>query len=82
MKTIQIAPHREDCRIDGNKVLGTMDGRTFVFEIPQSVKWTKEQEETMIRNFQEAIAICSKPKQIEWCLNQHWGIEGGKFYEL
>lgn len=82
MKTIQIAPYREDCRIEGHKILGTMDGRTFVFEMPETVIWAKDQEETMIRNFQEAIALCSKPWQIEYCLNSHWDIEGGKFYEL
>lgn len=81
MKTIQIAPYKKDCRIDGHKVIGTMDGRTFVFEIPANVTWAKEQEETMLHNFREAIALCSKQWQIEQLLNEHWGIEGGKFYE-
>lgn len=84
MRTIQIAPHREDCRIDGNKVLGTMNGRTFVFELPKNVIISDNDglKETMIANFREAIAMCSKPWQIEDLLNRHWGISGGKFYEV
>ena len=84
MKTIQIAPYREDCRIEGKKVIGTMDGRTFVFELPERVSMprAKAVSETMISNFCEAIALCSKQWQIEDLLNRHWQIEGGKFYEL
>ena len=83
MKTIQIAPYRKDCRIDGKKVIGTMDGRTFVFELPKRVRMPEDKptRETMISNFCEAIALCSKAWQVEDCLNRHWGIEGGKFYE-
>ena len=84
MRTIQIAPHREDCRIEGNKVIGTMNGRTFVFELPERVSMprAKAVRETMISNFREAIALCSKWWQIEDLLNRHWQIEGGKFYVL
>lgn len=81
-KTIQIAPNREDCKIEGQKVIGKFDGRTLVFEIPAKYNIPEGIKETMIHNFREAIALCSKPWQIEWCLNQHWNIEGGKFYEL
>ena len=83
MKTIQIAPYRDDCRIEGKKVIGTMDGRTFVFELPESVRMprAKAVRETMINNFCEAIALSSRPWQVERLLNDHWGIEGGKFYE-
>lgn len=84
MKTIQIAPYREDCRIDGKKVIGTMDGRTFVFELPARVRMPEDgaTRATMISNFCEAIALSSKPWQAERLLNEHWQIKGGKFYEL
>lgn len=83
MKTIQIAPNREDCRIEGKKVIGTMDGRTFIFELPENVRMprAKAVRETMISNFCEAIALCSKRWQVEDLLNRHWQIEGGKFRE-
>lgn len=84
MRTIQIAPYKEDCKIVGNKVVGTMDGRTFVFELPERVGMPKDEaiRQTMINNFCEAIALSSKPWQVEWILNEHWSIKGGKFYEL
>lgn len=83
MRTIQIAPYREDCRIEGKKVIGTMGSRTFVFELPESVRMPRDKKtrEAMISNFCEAIALCSKQWQIEQLLNQHWQIKGGKFYE-
>lgn len=83
MRTIQIAPYRKDCRIEGKKVIGTMDGRTFVFELPEGVGMprAKRTRETMIANFCAAIAMCSKPWQITQLLNDNWGISGGKFYE-
>lgn len=82
MKTIQISPYRQDCRIEDNKVIGTMNGRKFVFEIPKSYEIPENLVETMINNFCEAIALSSKSWQVETLLNQHWNIEGGKFYEL
>lgn len=82
MKTIQIAPYKKDCHIDGNKVTGTMDGRTFVFEVPEKYNIPEDLKDTMISNFCEAIALCSKQWQIEEVLNKHWQITGGKFYEL
>lgn len=83
MKTIQIAPYKKDCKIEDNKVIGTMNGRTFVFELPKNVRMPKDEptRQAMINNFCEAIALCSKRWQIEDCLNRHWQIIGGKFYE-
>lgn len=83
MTTIQIAPYREDCRIEGKKIIGVMDGRTFVFELPINVAMPRKKavRETMISNFCEAIALSSKSWQVEDLLNRHWNIEGGKFYE-
>ena len=83
MKTIQIAPNKEDCKIIGHSVTGTMDGRVFVFELPERVRMPEDEatRATMVSNFCEAIALCSKPWQIEDVLNRHWGIKGGKFYE-
>lgn len=82
MKTIQIAPRKEDCRIDGNKVTGTMDGRTFVYEIPDKYEIDEVVHDTLIKSFRQAIALCSKQWQVESLMNDYWGIEGGKFYEL
>lgn len=84
MKTIQIAPYKKDCRIDGKKIIGTMGERTFVFELPKNVGMPVDDptRDTMLHNFCEAIALCSKQWQVEDCLNRHWGIKGGKFYEI
>ena len=84
MRTIQIAPYESDCRIVGNEIIGTMGGRTFVFELPANVSMPELdwQKKMMIRNFCEAIALCSKPWQVERLLNDHWGdrrrqVQGG-----
>ena len=84
MRTIQIAPYKEFCSIHGHKIAGTMGGRTFVFELPENVEMPELdwQKEMMISNFCEAIALCSKQWQVEDLLNNHWQIEGGKFYEI
>lgn len=84
MKTIQIAPYRDDCRIEGRKIIGAMDGRTLVFELPEGFRMprSKDAQGTMVSIFCEAIALSSRPWQVERLLNDHWGIEGGKFYEI
>lgn len=82
MKTIQIAPYKEDCRIVGNKIIGTMAGRTFVFEIPREYEVYSYQHEYLIKGFCEAIALCSKQRQVEDLLNNYWQIKGGQFYEI
>ena len=81
MKTIQIAPHRNDCRVVDNKVTGTMDGRTFVYEIPSEYEISEDAHNALISTFREAIALSSKPWQVESLMNDFWGIEGGRFYE-
>jgi len=81
MKTIQIAPYKQDCKIDGHKIVGTMGKRTFVFEIPEQYEIPAEIHDGLISNFCEAIALSSKHWQVERVLNDAWQIEGGKFYE-
>lgn len=83
MKTIQIAPYEKDCKIIGHTVTGTMDGRCFVFAVPDRYRMPEDEavRRTMIHNFCEAIALCSKQWQVESLLNEHWHIKGGKFYE-
>lgn len=81
MKTIQIAPYKKDCKVVGNKIIGTMSGRTFVFEIPREYEVYSYQHEHLINGFCGAIALSSKPWQVEQLLNEHFGISGGKFYE-
>lgn len=46
MKTIQIAPYRDDCRIEGQKIIGAMDGRTFVFELPDGFRMPRSEDAT------------------------------------
>lgn len=82
MKTIQIAPYREDCTITDTKITGKMHGRTFVFELADGDTFDRSQDEQFIKCFQEAIFLCSKPMQIEELLNAHFGCSGAKFYEL
>ncbi len=81
MKTIQIAPYRKDCTITKTTITGTMDGRTFVFELKKGDTFNLDQAEAFISCFQEAIALCSKQWQVEQLLNTHFGITGAKFYE-
>ena len=81
MKVIQIAPHRNDCKVVGNTIEGRMDGRVFRFEIPSEYEVYSYQHEYLINTFRQAIALSSKPWQVEQLLNDHWGIKGGKFSE-
>ena len=82
MKTIQIAPYKKDCSITKTKITGTMDGRTFVFELANGDTFNLKQTDAFISCFQQAIALCSKQWQVEELLNTHLGITGAKFYEL
>lgn len=81
MKTIQIAPYKEDCTITEKAITGTMDGRTFVYELAEGDTFDLDCADAFIKCFQTAIAICSKQRQIEELLNTHFGITGAKFYE-
>ena len=81
MATIQIAPYKKDCTISGSKITGTMDGRTFVYELPKGLQFNTEDGGGFIGAFQQAIALCSKQPQIEELLNRYFGIQGGRFYE-
>lgn len=81
MKVIQIAPHAEDCKVEENRIIGKMGGRVFIYEIPSNYRIEKEQHEMLVSCFREAIALCSKQWQIEKLLNEHFNVEGGKFYE-
>lgn len=80
MKAIQIAPYKEDCTINEKAITGTMDGRTFVYELTKDT-FNLDCAEAFIHCFQEAIAICSKQRQVEELLNTHFKTTG-KFYEL
>lgn len=79
MRTIQIAPYREDCRVEGQKIIGTMDGRTLVYEVPEGEQMPEGAG--VIDDFCCAIAMSSYGRQVESLLNNFWGIKG-KFYEL
>ncbi len=81
MKVIQIAPHRNDCKVVGNKVIGTMDGRTFIYSIPNEYEISEDAHDALINTFRQAIGLCSKPWQVTEILNNYWNISGGMFYE-
>ena len=59
-----------------------MDGRTFVFELAKGYTFNLKHADAFISCFQQAIALCSKQRQVEELLNTHLGITGAKFYEL
>lgn len=80
MKTIQIAPHREDCTITDTRITGTMNGKTYVFQLANGDTFNLDQADAFISCFQQAIALSSKTSQAEWLLNTHLGITGAKFY--
>lgn len=84
MRTIQIAPYREDCRIEGKKIIGTMGERTFEFELPKRVRMPEDEptRQRLIEDFCAAIALSSKRWQVEDALNNHWQIKGGVFREV
>lgn len=82
MKTLQIAPYRKDCTITKTAIRGTMDGRTFVFELATGQEFNLDQADDFVTCFQQAIALCSHQDQIEWLLNTYLGITGAKFYEI
>ena len=83
MKTIQIAPYKEDCTVTEKRITGTMGGRKFIYEIPDNVAVTFDLDcrDWFIKCFCEAIAICSKQWQVNDLLNGHFGIDFGRFYE-
>lgn len=81
METIQIAPYKKDCTISGSKITGTMDGRTFVYELPNGLQFNTEDGDGFIGMFQQAIALCSKQWQVTELLNSCIGVQGGRFYE-
>ena len=80
MTTIQIAPHREDCTITDDCITGTMNGKTFVYQLAEGDTFNLDHADAFISCFQQAIALCSKTAQVEWLLNTHLGITGAKFY--
>ena len=82
MKTIQIAPHKEDCTITDTAIRGTMDGRTFVYELGPGETFNLDQADKFIESFRTAIGMLSKPWQITDVLNSYFGVPDGKFYEV
>lgn len=80
MRTIKIAPDASDCKVVGNEVIGKFNGRTLVYQIPAEIEVYSYQHESLIENFRAAIAMSSKPWQVERLLNDMYQIEGN-FYE-
>lgn len=80
MRTIKIAPDASECKVVGNDVIGKFNGRTLVYQIPAEIEVYGYQHESLIENFRAAIAMSSKPWQVERMLNDMYRIEGN-FYE-
>ena len=89
METIQIAPHWEECTVEGGRITGTLGERVFHYALPYTSDkkarnaWAlfDNDPETVKAAFCAAIALASKPWQITDALNRYFDVEGGKFYE-
>lgn len=81
MKTIQIAPNWKECTVEGGRITGTLDERTFHYDLPDGFCFDEANADRFKRDFCAAIALCSKQGQITDLLNRHFGVEGGKFWE-
>lgn len=80
MRTIKIAPDASECRVVGNEVIAEFNGRTLVYQIPSDIEVWSIHHALLIENLRNAIAMSSKPWQVERMLNEHYGING-KFIE-
>ena len=78
-KTIQIAPYLKDCTITEHQIIGIMDGKKYIFTLPEGYEFDLEASREYIRAFQQAIALASKTWQAEGALNDAFGIKGGRF---
>lgn len=81
METIQIAPHWEECTVEGGRITGTLGARIFHYDLPEGFCFSESTADRFKQDFCAAIALCSKQWQITNLLNSHFGIEGGRFWE-
>lgn len=84
VKTIQIAPHREDCRVNGGTITGWMPhynggGVLYTYKAPEHMHFVAGEEKLAVDAFCAAIAMASKRYQVEDALNAHFGNINGTF---
>lgn len=84
MKYIQIAPNREDCRVEGGTIRGWMpDGRgggiLYTYQAPEHMHFVESEIPLAVNAFCEAIFLASKRWQVEEVLNAHFGNIKGTF---
>lgn len=80
MKTIEIAPSRENTHIIGNnKIVGRLkDGsRTYVYDLPEGYEFPKNNRNDFKHVFSFAIAMASKKSQAQDALNEAFGVADG-----
>lgn len=81
IKKIQIAPHREDCKLEPRRITGWMrsslgHGILFTYEIPKGKRFDPADKERLIGLFREALAMASHRTQAEWMLNSVFSVRG------
>lgn len=80
MRTIQIAPSKEDVHIRGNRIEGKMkDGTTYVYKAPEGDFFARRDQNAVKAAFCQAIALSSKSYQAENLLNDYLKVKGQFF---
>lgn len=75
METIKIAPDLNEIKIDDKSISTEWnEGITYTGDIASIRKAFKD--DWIIKQFQTAIALCSKPWQLECILNDYFKIDG------
>lgn len=75
METIKIAPDLDEIKIDDKSIsIEWNRGITYTGDIALIRKAFKD--DWIIKQFQTAIALCSKPWQLERILNYYFKIDG------
>ena len=75
METIKIAPDLNEIKIDDKNISTEWNGGiTYTGDIASIRKAYKD--DWIIKQFQTAIALCSKPWQLERILNDYFKIDG------
>jgi len=75
MKTIKIAPDLDEIYINDDKICTEWNGG-IEYSGPIGALRQAFKDEWVKKQFQTAIALCSKPWQLESMLNDYFGIEG------
>ena len=84
MKTIQISPKKEDCRIEGGKITGWMPlynggGVLYTYQAPENMQFEQSDMDAAMKAFRAAIALSDRRWQVEDALNAQFGDIKGEF---